>query len=99
MQDYYDRIKATGAELIAISSDNVNTTKSTVQDQGLTYPVLADADLDVIKAYNVVDLGNKWLARASSFVIGMDGKITWVTIDEWDQRTPTAEILAALGEL
>lgn len=99
MQDYYDRIKATGAELIAISSDNVSTTKSTVQDQGLTYPVLADSALDVINAYNVVDLGNKWLARASSFVIGMDGKIAWVSLAEWDQRTPTDEILAALGEL
>lgn len=99
MQDYYDRIKATGAELITISSDDVSTTKTTVQDRGLTYPVLADAELDVINAYNVVDLGNKWLARASSFVITMDGKIAWVTIDEWDQRTPTDEILAALGEL
>lgn len=99
MQDYYDRIKATGAELIAISSDNVNTSKSTVQDQGLTYPVLADFDLNVIKAYNVVGLDNIRIAQASSFLITMDGKIAWVSIDEWDQRTPTDEILAALGEL
>ena len=99
MQDNYDEIKTAGAELIAISSDNVNTTKATVQDQGLTFPVLADATLDVIGAYNVVDLGNKWLARASSFVIGMDGKITWVSIDEWNQRTPTNKILAALGKI
>ncbi len=99
MQDYYDRIKATGAELIAISVDDVSTTKSTVQDRGLTYPVLADTVLDVIKDYNVVDLGNKWLARASSFVIGMDGKIMWVSIAEMDKRTPTAEILSALEEL
>ena len=99
MQNNYDKIKATGAELFAISSDNVNSSKSTVQDRGLTFPVLADFDLNVIKAYNVVGLDNIRIAQASSFVIGMDGKITWITIDEWDQRTPTAEILTALGEL
>lgn len=99
MQNNYDKIKATGAELIAISSDSVSSSKSTVQDRGLTFPVLADFDLNVIKAYNVVGLDNIRIAQASSFVIGMDGKITWVTIDEWDQRTPTVEILTALGEL
>ena len=99
MQDNYDKIKATGAELIAISSDSVNSSKSTVQDRGLTFPVLADFDLNVIKAYNVVGLDNIRIAQASSFIIGMDGKIEWVSIDEWDLRTPTAEILDALGEL
>ncbi|MXV77467.1 redoxin domain-containing protein [Candidatus Poribacteria bacterium] len=99
MQNNYDKIKATGAELFAISSDNVNSSKSTVQDRGLTFPVLADFDLNVIKAYNVVGLDNIRIAQASSFVIGMDGKITWVTIDEWDQRTPTDEILTALEDL
>ena len=99
MQDNYDKIKATGAELIAISSDSVNSSKSTVQDRGLTFPVLADFDLNVIKAYNVVGLDNIRIAQASSFIIAMDGKIEWVSIDEWDLRTPTAEILDALGEL
>ena len=99
MQDNYDQIKAIGSELFAISSDNVTSTKSTVQNLGLTYPVLADAALDAIKAYNVVDLGNTRIARASSFVIGMDGKITWIAIDEWNKRTPTDKILTALGEL
>ncbi len=99
MQNNYAKIKAIGAELFAISSDNVSSSKSTVQDRGLTFPVLADFDLNVIKAYNVVGLDNIRIAQASSFVISMNGEITWVSIAEWDQRTPTDEILNALGEL
>lgn len=99
MQDNYDAITAIGAELFAISSDNISSAKSTVQKEGLTYPVLSDSALDTINAYNVVDRANTRIARASSFVIKMDGTITWVSIDEWDERVPTSEILTALGKL
>lgn len=99
MQDNYDAITATGAELIAISSDNINSAKSTVQKEGLTYPILSDSALDTIKAYNVIDLGNTRIARASSFVIKKHGTITWVSIDEWNERVPTSEILAELSKL
>lgn len=99
MQKNYSKIQAEGAELIAISSDNVEETRDTVDKHGLKYPVLADNDRETINAYNVVDRGNKRIARASSFVIDMDGEITWVSLDEWDQRVPTAEILTELGKL
>lgn len=99
MQDNYDTIKATGTELIAISSDNVNSAKSSVQREGITYPVLADNSLDVIKAYNVVSLANIRLARASSFIIRMDGSIAWVSLNQWDDRVPTSDILTELGKL
>lgn len=99
MQKNYNKIQAEGAELIAISSDSVGETKKTIDSESLKYPVLADNDIETINAYNVVDPGNKRIARASSFVIDMDGKITWVSLDEWDERVPTAEILTELGKL
>ncbi len=98
MQKKYDKIQAEGAELIAISSDSVKETKKTTDDGNLKYLVLADNDIETINAYNVVDPANKRIARASSFVIDLDGKITWVSLDEWDQRVPTAEIISELGK-
>ncbi len=99
MQDNYDKIKAAGAELIAISSDNVADTKQTVQKEGLKYPVLSDKDREVITDYNVVDPANKRIARSSSFILKQDGTVAWVTLDEWDLRVPTAKILTELGKL
>jgi peroxiredoxin len=99
LQGNYNKIKAAGAELIAISSDNVNATKTTVQNEGLKYPVLADKDREAITAYNVVDPGNNRIARASSFVLKQDGTVAWVSIDAWNARVPTAKILTELGKL
>ena len=99
MQDNYDKFKAAGAELIAISSDSVGDTKKTVDNGGLKYPVLSDKDREVIAAYNVVDPANKRIARSSSFILKRDGTVAWVTLDEWDFRVPTAKILTELGKL
>lgn len=99
MQQNYAKIQAAGAELIAISSDNVNATKATVDNIGLKYPVLADKDRDVITAYNVVDRNSTRIALPASYVLKKDGTIVWKSIDTKEQRVPTSKILAELGKL
>ena len=99
MQKNYAKIRATGAELIAISSDDEGDTKNTVQGSGLEFPVLADEDREVIKAYNVSDPGNNRIARPASYVLHKDGTIAWKSIDGVAVRVPTAQILTELGKL
>ena len=99
MQKNYAKIQAAGAELIAISSDDEGDTKKTVQGGGLKFPVLADKDRAVIKAYNVLNPGNDRIARPASFVLRKDGTITWLSLDGVAVRVPTAEILTELGKL
>lgn len=99
MQKNYAAIQATGAELIAISSDAEAATKQNVQNQGLEFPVLADPDLISISDYNVVDPGNKRIARPASYVLQQDGTIAWKSLDGLVGRVPTAQILAELGKL
>ena len=99
MQKNYANIRAAGAELIAISSDNEGDTKKTVQGNGLEFPVLSDKDRAVIDAYNVVDVGNKRIARPASYVLRKDGTVVWKSIDTKAARVPTAKILAELGKL
>ena len=77
---------ATGAELIAISSDDEGDTKKTVQGSGLEFPVLADKDRKVIEAYNVLDPGNNRIARPAAYVLQMDGTIAWKSL-EWGGGT------------
>ena len=99
MQKNYAKIQAAGAELIAISSDDEGDTKKTAQGSGLKFPVLADEDRAVIKAYNVLDPGNNRIARPASYVLRKDGTIAWKSIDGVAVRVPTAQILTELGKL
>ncbi len=99
MQKNYAKIRAAGAELIAISSDDEGDTKKTVQGSGLEFPVLSDKDREVINAYNVVDVGNKRIARPASYVLRQDGTVAWKSIDGVAVRVPTAKILTELGKL
>ncbi len=99
MQKNYAKIRAAGAELIAISSDDQGDTKKTVQGSGLEFPVLADEDRAVVKAYNVSDPGNNRIARPASYVLRKDGTIAWKSIDGVAVRVPTAQILTELGKL
>ncbi len=99
MQKNYANIRAAGAELIAISSDDEGDTKKTVQASGLEFPVLADKDRAVINAYNVLDPGNDRIARPASYVLRKDGTVAWKSIDGVAVRVPTAQILAELGKL
>jgi len=99
LQKNYANIRAAGADLIAISSDDEGDTQKTVQGSGLEFPVLADKDRAVINAYNVLDPGNNRIARPASYVLRKDGTVAWKSIDGVAVRVPTAQILAELGKL
>lgn len=97
MQDNYDRIKAAGAELIAISSDNVGESKDTVNKIGLTFTVLSDSNKETIGNYNVVDPFNKHIARPATFILNQDGTIAWTFLDErLGHRVPVQDIISQL---
>ncbi len=99
MQQNYGKIQAANAKLIAISSDDVNATQTTVENKGLIYPVLADSNKDVINAYNVLDQSDTTIARPASYIISPDGTVAWKSIDTAAVRVPTATILTELGKL
>ena len=99
MQQNYENIKDTGAELLAISSDDVSLTKKTTEKEGLTYPVLADTNKNVINTYNVLDQSFETIARPATYIIAQDATVAWKSIDTAATRVPTATILTELGKL
>ena len=100
MQKNYAAIKAAGAGLIAISSDDEAATRDTAKNHGIKFPLLADADRETLAAYNVVDPGNNRIARPTTYLITREGKIGWKFLDvRLGGRVPPAKIIEELGKL
>jgi thioredoxin-dependent peroxiredoxin len=57
LRDHYDRVKAAGAEVLAINSADVASHKSFAQKHHLPFHVLADQNNRIAKAFGV---GNMW---------------------------------------
>jgi thioredoxin-dependent peroxiredoxin len=65
-----------GAQVVAISSQGLDSHEKFSEKLGLTFPLLADADKAVADAYGT--LGPLGFARRSVFVIDKDGIIRYV---------------------
>ena len=75
---------AAGATLIGMSADNIDTLhKFSLQECGSKFPVAADPDLTVIKAYDsaLIRVGSVGIADRISYVISPEGKIVYAYAD------------------
>jgi peroxiredoxin len=75
---------AAGATLIGMSADDIGTLhKFSLQECGSKFPVAADPDLKVIKAYDsaLIRVGSVGVADRISYVIAPDGKIVYAYAD------------------
>jgi peroxiredoxin Q/BCP len=69
------RFADANAQVLGISTDDLATQKKFADSLKLPFPLLADADGAVAKAYGVFEEG---YAKRVTFVIGADGKIVKV---------------------
>lgn len=96
-----EHFTAAGATLIGMSADDIGTLhKFSTQECSAKFPVAADPDLKVIRAFDaaLVRVGSVGVADRISYVIGQDGKIVYVHAD----RSPEKHVettLAAVQEL
>ncbi|MAG36820.1 MAG: peroxiredoxin [Dehalococcoidia bacterium] len=86
-QQEYARFRSLGAEILGVSADSVDS-----HDQwcdklgGLSYPLLADTQLEVIKQYDVLSPdGSK--AQRALFVVDRKGTLRWKN-ESYDVRDP-----------
>jgi len=92
---------AAGATLIGMSADNIDTLhKFSLQECGSKFPVAADPDLKVIKAYDsaLIRVGSLGISDRISYVISSEGKIVYAYAD----RSPDKHVentLAAVKAL
>ncbi|WIM13699.1 peroxiredoxin [Enhydrobacter sp.] len=96
-----DRFAAEGATLIGMSADDIGTLhKFSSQECSAKFPVAADPDLKVIRAYDaaLVRVGSVGIADRISYVIAPDDRIVYAYAD----RNPDKHVentLAAVREL
>ncbi len=101
MQSNIDSVRATGAEVLAISTDDLNGPAGLAASQGFEFPILyTSGDPSTPKDYGVFNLHGDGLASASVFLIGTDGSIAWESIGErYTHQVPTSEIMKQINNL
>ncbi len=91
-RDKIAEFKAADAQVLGISMDDLDTQKRFAESLKLPFPLLADPEGTVARAYGVAGPG---YANRVTFVIGKDGKVTKVL--EGKEALDPAGALQACG--
>ena len=75
LRDRYEEIRALDAEVLAVSTDNLQGARQSVEQNGVAFPILYDVTEEVPRQYGVFDLFGDGLASASVFIIDTQGKL------------------------
>jgi peroxiredoxin Q/BCP len=87
---------ALGAHRIGISMDDVTKQSEFASSSGIDYPLLADVDGVVARAYGVKRSFDVLRTKRATFVIGVDGRVRDVIASEINMNVHADKALAAL---
>jgi len=97
-RDIGAEFEALGAQRVGISMDPVAKQAEFSAKHGFDYPLLADADGTVARAYGVKRRLDLLRTKRSTFVIGTDRRILEVITSELSMTTHADKALAALRQ-
>lgn len=93
-RDAWDRLQSTGAIVVGVSTDDVDSHARFAAEHELPFPLLSDPDGNVLRSYGVPSrLG---MAARVTYVIGADGRIAHVFPDV-DPAVHADEVIEALS--
>ena len=103
LRDYNQEIMAHGARILGVSTQDQASHQRFTSKYGLTFPLLADTDQSVARAYGAIGGGGLLsmavnalgLARRITFIIDEHGNITHI-IDHPDAGNHAQEVLERL---
>jgi len=102
LRDHNGEIAATGAAILGVSAQDVTSHKKFTAKYHLNFPLLADADRSVARAYGAIGggiggalRGMLGLAERVTFIIDEQGRIAHV-IDSPDTANHAAQVLQLL---
>jgi len=98
LQTQLDQFEAANTVVIAISADTVEDLSAKLLPKGITYPLLADPELEAIDAYGLRhEKGNPMsggdIARPALFIIDENGQIVEKMLTENWRVRPTPEMI------
>ena len=77
LQQEYSTVNSLNAEVLAISTDDLEGAGWAVNQQCLEFPVLYDPEATVVKQYGVFNAADEGKALPATFVIDKDGYVRW----------------------
>ena len=89
-----DKLNEQGIRPVAISVDAPNLSRDLAQQQGYTFPLLSDQNVEVIKRYDLVHAGagenGHDIARPAEFLLDSTGTVRWINLTEnyWVRARP-----------
>jgi len=106
LESSYDEFTKRGAGLLVIAAQKIEGMfrgKKHIEQHDYPFPVLFDENRSVTRAYGVyhrlgVDAFN--IAHPATFVVGPDGRVSWIAISpSQTERPETEDILKAITEV
>ena len=103
MQSRLEEIRALDAEVVAISSDDVEACREIAEAYGLEFSLLADPEFQAIDAFGLRHeeggMGGD-VARPATFILDREGRVAWRRLtDNWRIRPRPAELIEALAAI
>ena len=101
MQRSKTELDASGVQVLAISTDNLDGPAALAAAQGYEFPVLFTAlDPSVPEQYGVFNLFGDGLASASIFLIDTNGEIAWQSVGlNYTHQVDAEEIIEQVEKL
>jgi len=97
LAENYDKLKASGYEVVGVSPDSVKSHQKFSEKYQLPFPLIADTEKEILKAYDVWGekkmYGRTYMGvKRTTFIINEDGKIEKI-IDKVKTKDHTNQIL------
>lgn len=99
IQSRLSDFRAQDAEVLAISSDDVTHALKTLGEHGLSFKVIPDDDLQIIKRYGVLNVAKNNIAWPAVFVVDKQGIVRLSHADRNYTRLYSDEILNSLSKI
>ncbi len=97
LRDGIDKIKSYGAELLGVSTDDVSSHEEFMTRYNLNFPLVADPDFNISKAYGVFNEERKASKRVT-FLIDRKGIIRHI-FPKVDVRAHADEVIKVLKSM
>jgi peroxiredoxin len=88
----YDKIKAAGADVVAISVDKPEKSRELSDKLKLLFSVLSDVDHKVIDAYGLFNADGK-ISKPATFVLDATGVVRWSFFEEDYKIRPIDDVI------
>lgn len=98
LRDRISDFNRVGATVVGVSRDSAKSHKDFIFKYELNFPLLADVDGKISKAYGAQMGDNDKMDRRVSFLIGLDGRIVHIT-DSPDPAVHLREMQAEIARL